>query len=217
MIPSPVLPRSHSLLYTAQRHLSQKTWLCVTGLMRWRPTFEVSEQAQGLCRTPLQSGSRGGDENTGAGTKRKIGTNYYKSLFVEIEIPSHTLSVSGLMKISFSPGSLRIDSSERCNADPSAEEMVIPFSQRLMVGSSRSAHLMSGLPSLSLASQYPRSSPGTPEAPGPFLLLRPFEYMSLLEAIGAISLATKLTCCSSQSLNRFKIFWSILTAVPLAR
>ena len=31
MIPSPVLPRSHSLLYTAQRHLSQKTWLLKEG------------------------------------------------------------------------------------------------------------------------------------------------------------------------------------------
>ena len=74
-----------------------------------------------------------------------------------------------------------------------AADTVMPFSQRLMVGLRRSGQVRAGLPNFSFASQYPLSSPGTPEAPGPSLLLLSPANISLVAAMGAISLATRLT------------------------
>ena len=78
-----------------------------------------------------------------------------------------------------------------------------------MAGWTSSAQLMEGLPSLCFASQYPRTSPGTPPALAPttlelFLQRETFNVedvlphltsthlnMSRVAAAGAVSLATK--------------------------
>ena len=68
----------------------------------------------------------------------------------------------------------------------------LPFSQRSIEGCISSAQANSGLPNLCFASQYPLTSPGTPEVRGP-RVLEVLVNMSLVTAAGAISLATRET------------------------
>ena len=66
-----------------------------------------------------------------------------------------------------------------------------PLSHRSIDGCISCSQVISGLPNLCFASQYPLTSPGTPEVLGP-RVLEVFLNMSLVTAAGAISLATRL-------------------------